>query len=232
MSKKSTNGNTTVPPDPESGAGVEPGDGGSRGRGRARAMIGRMRRFAMLAAVSAVWLCAPAADGSENVRAVLGRVREYLTWYDRQLVTLVADERYVQRADSDERVLESEFGWIAVPGVHDTIGVREVRRVDGRPVAMREKSVRFPVSRAALASDRNAASRLSGCRRQAGLSGLRPERLPDRQSTGRSGAGVGAAAAESWSWLSLRHENCTWCEVLRRSRPGVGAAAVLVIFRP
>ena len=63
------------------------------------------------------------------------------SWYDRQLVALIADERYVQTgrvADGTgaaTRVLESEFGWVAIPPLDDTIGVREVRRVDGKPVA-------------------------------------------------------------------------------------------------
>jgi hypothetical protein len=76
---------------------------------------------------------------------VLASVREYVAWYDRQLVTLIADERYVQAtgrvtpSENDEnsgvRMLESEFGWVAIPAAQDIIGVREVRRVDGRSVA-------------------------------------------------------------------------------------------------
>jgi hypothetical protein len=75
---------------------------------------------------------------------VLARVRDYVAWYDRQLVTLIADERYVQTTgrvtrpengqDSGVRVLASEFGWVAIPAAQDVIGVREVRRVDGRSV--------------------------------------------------------------------------------------------------
>jgi hypothetical protein len=93
--------------------------------------------------MTACLLAVPAAAG-EDARAVLARVREYIAWYDRQLAALVADEHYVQTgsvADAqspvagDRRVLESEFGWVAVPALRDTIGVREVRRVDGRPVA-------------------------------------------------------------------------------------------------
>ena len=34
-----------------------------------------------------------------------------------------------------ERRLESEFAWVPLPSGADTIGVREVRRVDGEPVA-------------------------------------------------------------------------------------------------
>ncbi len=75
------------------------------------------------------------------MRGVLAKAREYVSWYDRQLVALIADERYVQTgrvADGTgaaTRVLESEFGWVAIAALDDTIGVREVRRVDGKPVA-------------------------------------------------------------------------------------------------
>jgi hypothetical protein len=71
---------------------------------------------------------------------MLAKTREYVAWYDGQLVALIADERYVQTgrvagpSGTMTRVLESEFGWVAIPALNDTIGVREVRQVDGRPV--------------------------------------------------------------------------------------------------
>ena len=64
--------------------------------------------------------------------------------YDRALIAVVADEHYVQTArtleDHDvggnlERVLESEFAWIHLPALQETIGVRDVLRVDGQAVA-------------------------------------------------------------------------------------------------
>ena len=89
----------------------------------------------MLAIVLAAVLDPFPAQGGEDARAVLARVREYVAWYDRQLVTLVADERYVQTVPPSERVLQSEFGWITLAAPGETIGVREVLRVDGRVVA-------------------------------------------------------------------------------------------------
>jgi hypothetical protein len=89
----------------------------------------------------AVCLVATPAGGREDARSVLAKAREYVAWYDRQLVALIAEERYVQtgrvadRTATETRILESEFGWVAIPALDDTIGVREVRRVDGRPVA-------------------------------------------------------------------------------------------------
>jgi hypothetical protein len=91
--------------------------------------------------LAAVCLIATPAAGREDARSVLAKARQYVASYDRQLVALIADERYVQTGRvaegtaTETRVLESEFGWVAIPAVDDTIGVREVRRVDGRPVA-------------------------------------------------------------------------------------------------
>ena len=106
-----------------------------------------MRLHGMAAALSAAFVIAAPAAGAEDARAVLARVRGYVEWYDRQLLTLIADERYVQSSGgqasesanpsatgSASRVLESEFGWVAVPALQDTVGVREVHRVDGLPV--------------------------------------------------------------------------------------------------
>jgi hypothetical protein len=103
-----------------------------------------MRAYASVAALAATCLLAVPAVAREDARAVLARVRGYVASYDRQLVALIADEHYVQTdsvasAQSTpagrSRVLDSEFGWVWLPVLQDTIGVREVRRVDGRPVA-------------------------------------------------------------------------------------------------
>ena len=107
-----------------------------------------MRLRGMAAVLGTAFLVATPEAGGEDARAVLARVRDYVAWYDRQLVTLIADERYVQSSagqaaesaahpaanGSASRVLESEFGWVAVPALQDTLGVREVHRVDGLPV--------------------------------------------------------------------------------------------------
>jgi hypothetical protein len=70
----------------------------------------------------------------------LAKSQAYVAAYDRDLAALVADEHYLQRevrADGQivERRLESEFAWVPLPSGADTIGVRDVRRVDGEPVA-------------------------------------------------------------------------------------------------
>jgi hypothetical protein len=101
----------------------------------------RLRSTAVL--IAGLLIATPVA-GRDDARGVLAKARDYVAWYDRQLVTLIGDERYVQTGratgaedgeHSDARVLESEFGWVAIPAARDIIGVREVRRVDGWPVA-------------------------------------------------------------------------------------------------
>ncbi len=60
------------------------------------------------------------------------------------LPALVADERYEQRRDGvraspdAQRTLTSEFGWLSVAELGETIGVRDVRTVDGEPVSTNE----------------------------------------------------------------------------------------------
>jgi hypothetical protein len=85
----------------------------------------------------------PGAPG-DGTKAVLARARQYVADYDRALIAVVADEHYVQTAGSledqevgehRERVLESEFAWIHLPALLETIGVRDVLRVDGQVVA-------------------------------------------------------------------------------------------------
>jgi len=57
------------------------------------------------------------------------------------LPALVADEQYDQRRDGvraspdAQRTLVSEFGWLRVPELDETIGVRDVHAVDGEPVS-------------------------------------------------------------------------------------------------
>jgi len=103
-----------------------------------------MRRTLLcLACMLASPVVLPGAPAN-GTKAVLARARQYVADYDRALIAVVADEHYVQTArtleDHDvgenlERVLESEFAWIHLPALRETIGVRDVLRVDGQAVA-------------------------------------------------------------------------------------------------
>jgi hypothetical protein len=84
----------------------------------------------------------------EDERTALTRVREYVARYQDDLVRVVSDERYVQSALRVSRVLDSEFAWVTIPSVGETIGVREVLRVDGRRVAAEPRLRRLLEARA------------------------------------------------------------------------------------
>jgi hypothetical protein len=102
-----------------------------------------MRLLTCLTLVLATVVGLPAAAG-DSTREILARARQYVADYDRQLIAVIADEHYRQAitavsnddvGDSRERVLDSEFGWISLPALRETIGVRDVLRVDGRTIA-------------------------------------------------------------------------------------------------
>ena len=105
----------------------------------------------LLAAVSAVGPAFAVDEGQLDLDTVLRRAADYVDGYHEKLSSIVAEERYVQRAGPDldrsalpgpregrqgkERVLRSDFVLIRgfVRG-SPWIGVREVLEVDGRPV--------------------------------------------------------------------------------------------------
>jgi hypothetical protein len=99
----------------------------------------RRTRLALVVVIAGMLGVTPGWAG-EDARAVRERVRASVAQYERDLVTLVADERYVQTIPASgtsaefTRILDSEFGWVAIPALGETVGVREVLRVGGRPV--------------------------------------------------------------------------------------------------
>jgi hypothetical protein len=73
------------------------------------------------------------------------RLGVYLTEYEAALGTIVAEERYVQQEwrgrsvpgtgfANAQRQLESEVGFLRLPGAGEWFGIRDVRKVNGRPV--------------------------------------------------------------------------------------------------
>src|SRR4051812_24334378 len=65
------------------------GRGGNRA-GRAKIRDVRVRGTSAVFITACMMAVTPAR--ADDVREVLARVREYVSWYDRQLVTLIADE--------------------------------------------------------------------------------------------------------------------------------------------
>ncbi len=77
-------------------------------------------------------------------------MRAYLVEYESQLSSVVADERFSQRVDyrsgtrtlrSVTRRLESEVGFIRLPGGAEWLGFRDVRKVDSRVVKTKGMTV-------------------------------------------------------------------------------------------
>jgi hypothetical protein len=102
------------------------------------------RRLASIGLLPVLALTTPAAQEVPELDLILDRLARYLTAYQRQLAGVVADERYDQQEilvlrrtrsvgeNVRDRKLESEIAFLLGPGEPLWIGVRDVRRVDGR----------------------------------------------------------------------------------------------------
>jgi hypothetical protein len=100
------------------------------------------RRCSIAAFVSLTTLSI-SAQSSVSVDDVLARMGAYLVEYESQLSSVVAEESFSQRVDyprsmstfrSVTRRLESEVGFIRLPGNAEWLGFRDVRKVDNRTV--------------------------------------------------------------------------------------------------
>jgi hypothetical protein len=73
-----------------------------------------------------------------DLDVLLDRLATYLERYELALSTLVADEHYVQeerrRQRMESRVTDGEVLFLRLPGGAQWYGVRDVKRVDGKPV--------------------------------------------------------------------------------------------------
>ena len=100
-------------------------------------------------AVAGVWLLlAPVrAQDERDLDVLLDRLAVYLQHYETQLSTLIADEHYVQeerrvmggarqsRISTELRVTDAEVLFLRLPGEAEWFGVRDVKKVAGKPVA-------------------------------------------------------------------------------------------------
>ncbi len=69
----------------------------------------------------------------------LSAVRRYVSAYERELLSIVGIETYEQSmlgvtGIQSQRKLRAELGWVYLPEVRATIGLRQVRQVDGTDV--------------------------------------------------------------------------------------------------
>jgi hypothetical protein len=106
-------------------------------------------RFASFVAV-VVLANSLSAQSAPDVEILLNRMGAYLVEYESQLSSIVADESFTQRVDyargingfrSVTRRLESEVGFIRLPGGAEWLGFRDVRKVDNRAITTRSVSV-------------------------------------------------------------------------------------------
>lgn len=85
------------------------------------------------------------AQSKPTLEQLLGRLDAYLLAYETQLSSVVADERFDQRVTytrtydmgkpvtgTNQRRLDSEVGFIRLPGGLDWLGFRDVKKINGR----------------------------------------------------------------------------------------------------
>lgn len=104
---------------------------------------GRTATVCLLGAML-IGTAAPAAQDAD-LDNVLARLAAYLLAYEKELTSVVAEERYVQAEYRHvtlnrffllrQRRLQSDIAFLRLPGHSAWFGVRDVRRVDGRSVA-------------------------------------------------------------------------------------------------
>ena len=94
-----------------------------------------------LLTVVAAWCQLTAAAGREpRLKDVLSRLDTYLTSYETELASLVAEEHYeqwIRRGNgpaTTRRTLISDFGFLRLPGRPEWLGLRDTFVVDGQPV--------------------------------------------------------------------------------------------------
>jgi hypothetical protein len=99
-----------------------------------------MRSSAVLALIVVVWFC-PILAREPRLKDVVSHVEAYLTTYEGELATLVAEEEYEQSVRSTStpqpirRTLTSDFGFLRLPGRREWLGLRDTFAVDGQPVS-------------------------------------------------------------------------------------------------
>ena len=79
----------------------------------------------------------PVGAQDDDLDVLLDRLATYLEGYEKELSTLIADEHYTQyerRSGARRRVTDSEVLFLRLPGHAEWFGVRDTKKVDGKPV--------------------------------------------------------------------------------------------------
>ncbi|HUE85528.1 MAG TPA: hypothetical protein VMO26_05570 [Vicinamibacterales bacterium] len=126
-------------------------------------------RTAILLMVAVIAVSGRQAQPAPDVESAVTRLGAYLLEYEKQLSTVIAQERYRQSETRPRtgrtslasgigsittRTLESEVAFLRLPGDLEWYGVRNVLRVNGKPVE--SSSPRLLDAMQALAVDRDA----------------------------------------------------------------------------
>ena len=113
-----------------------------------------MRSFIVV--VAACVLIGPGlrAQLAVSLEQLLERMSTYLRGYESQLSSIVADERFSQRVvytraykggmpvtDDERRRLDSEIGFLRLPGGAEWLGFRDVQKINGRDVNASKRSI-------------------------------------------------------------------------------------------
>ena len=96
----------------------------------------------------------PSAQPPPQLNQLLDKMAAYLREYESQLSSVVADEVFNQRVvatvaftgrlpktETTRKRLDSEVGFIRLPGGAEWLGFRDVRKINGRPVKAQPRTV-------------------------------------------------------------------------------------------
>jgi hypothetical protein len=111
-------------------------------------------RSVVLVAAALLTSASISAQSKPSLEQLLDLMGAYLVEYESHLSSVVADERFTQRVvytrahtdglpetNDEQRRLESEIGFIRLPGGSVWLGFRDVRKINGREVARRAQTV-------------------------------------------------------------------------------------------
>lgn len=101
----------------------------------------RIRTSLLCSAAIVALLTSASAQSTPTLEQLLGRLDEYLTEYETQLSSVVAEERFEQqlwglgaKALKRSATLESEIAFMRLPGGAEWLGFRDVKRVNWKDV--------------------------------------------------------------------------------------------------
>ena len=112
-----------------------------------RTFVTRTVNLAALSVLAVASWTTAVAGREPSLKQVLARLETYLSAYETELATLVAEEEYEQRIGpangdtSNRRVLTSDFGFLRLPGRPEWLGLRDTFAVDGQPLPDRHGRV-------------------------------------------------------------------------------------------